>query len=214
MVENVGSDLAETEKPELAEHEESAKRRQIMEGAREVFLAQGFDAASMGRSHARLRSRKGRFTFTSTYSRPLLMGSAGRRRKPCFPSIQLITTSKLCSPGLAAALSNSCAAQEPFRCCAQSSPSRIVCQRSAGSSTKRVLRRGYEALSLSRESGRWRYLAIEDCEVAAAQFLDSCVATILKPLLFNASEAPRDERIDHVVGIAVCTFLAAYRPVA
>src|ERR1700704_1989558 len=48
MVENVGLDLAETEKPELTEHEESAKRRQIMEGAREVFLAQGFDAASMG----------------------------------------------------------------------------------------------------------------------------------------------------------------------
>src|ERR1700732_4979446 len=48
MVENVASDLAETEKPELAEHEESAKRRQIMEGAREVFLAMGFDAASMG----------------------------------------------------------------------------------------------------------------------------------------------------------------------
>src|ERR1700730_2819833 len=38
-------------------------------------------------------------------------------------------------------------------------------------------------------------LTIEDCEVAAAQFLDSCVATILKPLLFNASEAPSDERI-------------------
>jgi hypothetical protein len=54
-------------------------------------------------------------------------------------------------------------------------------------------------------------LTIEDCEVAAAQFLDSCVATILKPLLFNASEAPSDGRIDHVVGIAVRTFLAAYR---
>jgi AefR-like transcriptional repressor, C-terminal domain len=43
---------------------------------------------------------------------------------------------------------------------------------------------------------------------------DCCVATILKPLLFNASEAPRDERINHMVGIAVRTFLAAYRPVA
>jgi hypothetical protein len=40
------------------------------------------------------------------------------------------------------------------------------------------------------------------------------VATILKPLLFNASEAPSDERIGHVVRIAVRTFLAAYRPVA
>src|SRR5712675_814610 len=28
--------------------EDSAKRRQIVEGARQVFLAQGFDAASMG----------------------------------------------------------------------------------------------------------------------------------------------------------------------
>jgi hypothetical protein len=57
-------------------------------------------------------------------------------------------------------------------------------------------------------------LTIEDCEIAAAQFLDSCVATILKPLLFNAGEAPSDARIDHVVGIAVRTFLAAFRRVA
>jgi hypothetical protein len=28
--------------------------------------------------------------------------------------------------------------------------------------------------------------------IAAAQFLDACVATILKPLLFNASDAPID----------------------
>ena len=57
-------------------------------------------------------------------------------------------------------------------------------------------------------------LTIEDCEVAAAQFLESCVATILKPLLFNAGDAPAEERINHVVGIAVRTFLAAYRRVA
>src|SRR5262245_63510615 len=35
--------LGPTETPEV-----SAKRRQIMEGARKLFLAQGFDAASMG----------------------------------------------------------------------------------------------------------------------------------------------------------------------
>ncbi|MFZ3326096.1 MAG: TetR/AcrR family transcriptional regulator C-terminal domain-containing protein, partial [Methylocella sp.] len=57
-------------------------------------------------------------------------------------------------------------------------------------------------------------LTIEDCEVAAAQFLDSCHATILRSLLFNAGEAPSDERINHVVGIAVRSFLAAYRRVA
>src|SRR5262245_6222598 len=54
-------------------------------------------------------------------------------------------------------------------------------------------------------------LAIEDCELAAAQFLDSCQSTTFKPMLFNASERPSDERIDHVVTTAVRTFLAAYR---
>ena len=54
-------------------------------------------------------------------------------------------------------------------------------------------------------------LAIEDCEVAAAQFIDSCQSTLFKPLIFNFGEPPTDERIRHVVGIAVRTFLAAYR---
>jgi hypothetical protein len=53
-------------------------------------------------------------------------------------------------------------------------------------------------------------LTIEDCEVAAAQFLDSCRATIFMPMLLNAGDAPTDERRNHVVGIAVRTFLAAY----
>src|SRR5262249_13172457 len=57
-------------------------------------------------------------------------------------------------------------------------------------------------------------LTIEDCDLAAAQFLESCSATIFKPLLFNATEPPSEERIHYVVGIAVRTFLAAYRRTA
>src|SRR5215471_2231261 len=34
-------------KPAVQPSEDSAKRRQIVEGARKIFLAQGFDAASM-----------------------------------------------------------------------------------------------------------------------------------------------------------------------
>jgi hypothetical protein len=55
------------------------------------------------------------------------------------------------------------------------------------------------------------YLAIDDCEVAAAQFLESCRATIFKRLLFNTGDVPTEAHIAHVVGIAVRTFLAAYR---
>jgi hypothetical protein len=54
-------------------------------------------------------------------------------------------------------------------------------------------------------------LAIEDCEVAAAQFIEACHATMFKPVLFNFAPPPTPERIAHVVGIAVRTFLAAYR---
>jgi AcrR family transcriptional regulator len=53
-------------------------------------------------------------------------------------------------------------------------------------------------------------LAIDDCEVAAAQFIDACGSTVLKQLLFNARPVPRDEYIDHVVGMAVRVFMAAY----
>src|ERR1700738_3623642 len=41
-------DLVESKGAAPAERADTAKRRQIMDGARAVFLAQGFDAASMG----------------------------------------------------------------------------------------------------------------------------------------------------------------------
>jgi AcrR family transcriptional regulator len=54
-------------------------------------------------------------------------------------------------------------------------------------------------------------LVVDDCVIAAAQFLDACQSTLFKPLLFNAGEAPTEARVKHVVGIAVRTFLAAYK---
>jgi hypothetical protein len=54
-------------------------------------------------------------------------------------------------------------------------------------------------------------LAVSDCEVAAAQFMESCHAMLFKPIVFNFAPAPSPEQIDRVVGIAVSTFMAAYR---
>ena len=39
-------------------------------------------------------------------------------------------------------------------------------------------------------------LAVEDGEIAAAQFLDACQSTLFKPVLFNFAEPPAPERID------------------
>ena len=53
-------------------------------------------------------------------------------------------------------------------------------------------------------------LVMEDPEVAAAQFMESCHATMLKPMMLNFAPPPTPERIEYVVRIAVKTFMAAY----
>jgi hypothetical protein len=53
-------------------------------------------------------------------------------------------------------------------------------------------------------------LEIEDCEVAAAQFMESCQTAMREPMMLNFVPSPAPERIRHVVRIAVKVFMAAY----
>ena len=66
------------------------------------------------------------------------------------------------------------------------------------------------ARRLSEGTDRAGVLKVDDREVAAAQFLDACQATLFKPVLFNFAPPPSPERVDYVIGIAVRTFMAAY----
>jgi hypothetical protein len=54
-------------------------------------------------------------------------------------------------------------------------------------------------------------LEIEDSELAAAQFMQICQATLFQPFIFQASPAPSAERIARVVESATRMFLAAYQ---
>jgi AcrR family transcriptional regulator len=54
-------------------------------------------------------------------------------------------------------------------------------------------------------------LAIEDCELAATQFMQLCQATLFLPFVFQAAPAPSAERIAEVVESATRMFLAAYQ---
>ena len=54
-------------------------------------------------------------------------------------------------------------------------------------------------------------LAIEDCGLAAAQFMQMCQATLFLPFVFQAAPSPSVERIAQVVDSATRMFLAAYR---
>jgi AcrR family transcriptional regulator len=53
-------------------------------------------------------------------------------------------------------------------------------------------------------------IAVDDCELAAAQFLDACQSMLFKPVLFNFREAPNRDAIAYVVSTAVRNFLRAY----
>ena len=55
------------------------------------------------------------------------------------------------------------------------------------------------------------HLAIDDCGLAAAQFLQMCQATLFLPFVFQAEPAPSAERIARVVDSATRIFLQTYR---
>jgi hypothetical protein len=54
-------------------------------------------------------------------------------------------------------------------------------------------------------------LAIDDCKLAAEQFMLTCQASLFLPFIFQAASAPSAERIAEVVESATRIFLAAYR---
>ena len=59
-----------------------------------------------------------------------------------------------------------------------------------------------------------RVLDIEDCALAAHQFLDLAQAGIIKPVLYGTEATPSATKIDRTVESAVRVFLSAYRPPA
>jgi AcrR family transcriptional regulator len=219
MVKDVISDRAETEKPDAPAQQDSAKRRQIMDGARDVFLAQGFDAASMGEIARKAGVSKGTLYVYFDSKEQLFEAIA---HEACGAQAEGVFSLDPADHDVEAVLTRLGRSYAKFQCRPGAmSPLRTVI--SISERMPEIGRKFYETGPAEGVAKVRHYLegqvaagilAIEDCEVAAAQFLDSCVATIRKPLLYNAGEAPSDERIDHVVGIAVRTFLAAYRRVA
>jgi len=197
--------------------EQSAKRRQIIEGARALFLAQGFDAASMDAIARKAGVSKGTlyvyFDSKEQLFEAIVEDERGAQAEQVFSldsndhDVTVVLTRLgtafvrfLCQPA-------SCSAIRTVTAIAERMPE--------------LGRKFYEFgpmcgidrlaayLKAQCEAG---VLAIDDCEIAAAQFLDACQSTMFKPVLFGATEPPSDERVQKVVGTAVRTFLAAYKP--
>jgi len=199
----------------LVADEDSSKRRQILEGARKLFLDMGFDGASMGEIARAAGVSKGTlyvyFADKNRLFEAIVEQECLEQGKVAFnfdPARDVTTTlmdfgqayiQLLCRPGVGSATRTVMAIAERM---------------------PEVGRRFYEnviALTIGRLAAYLGArvaagdLAIEDCELAATQFMQMCQATLFQPFIFQAAPAPSAARIAHVVESATRMFLAAYQ---
>jgi AcrR family transcriptional regulator len=195
------------------------KRRQILEGARRMFLAQGFDAASMGAIARDAGVSKGTLYVYFKSKEELFEAIV---EEQCRAEAEQIFTLDRQAP-IASELQRVGEELTRFLC----RPDGVPSLRTIIAIADRMPEVGAQFYASGPASGIGslkRYLedkiaagALEphDSEVAAAQFIDACVSTTFKPMLFNAAGPPAEARISHVVAMAVKAFLAAYqRPAA
>lgn len=195
--------------------DDSTKRRQIVEGARKVFIANGFDAASMSEIAKAAGVSKGTLYVYFKDKDELFKAIV---EIECVFQAENIFEFDVSDPNVAATLTRVGIAFVQALCAPKrQSPIRTVI--AIAERMPDIGRTFYEAgpavgiaklrayLDAQVAAGR---LAIADSEIAAAQFIESCHATLFKPVLFNFAPPPTPERIAHVVTIAVTTFMAAY----
>ena len=200
--------------PDATEH--SAKRRQIIDGARAVFLAQGFDAASMGEIARAAGVSKGTLYVYFDNKEELFEAIV---HEQCQVQAEGLFDLDTADPDVETVLMRLGTNFVRFLCePGKASPLRTVI--AIADRMPEIGKKFYEAGPCSGIGKLASYIeaqvaagviAVDDCEVAAAQFLDACQSTLFKPVLFNFAPPPSPERIEHVVRIAVRTFLAAYR---
>jgi len=195
--------------------EDNSKRRQILDGARKVFMDLGFDGASMGEIARSAGVSKGTlyvyFADKNQLFEAIVEEEALEQGKAAFnfdPARDVTTTlmdfgqayiQLLCRPGGGSALRTVMAIAERMP---------EVGRRFYNNVIARTIARFAAYLEAHVQSGD---LAIADCELAATQFMQMCQASLFMPFVFQAAPAPSAERIAQVVESATRIFLAGYR---
>jgi AcrR family transcriptional regulator len=198
----------------LAGEEDSSKRRQILDGARKVFLNLGFDGASMGEIARACGVSKGTlyvyFADKNRLFEAIVEEESLEQGKIAFnldPARDAETTLRefgrayvqvLCRPGGGSAIRTVMAIAERMP---------EVGRRFYEHVLDHTINRLAAYLRVHVKSGD---LEINDCQLAATQFMQMCQASLFLPFVFQAAPAPSPERIDEVVDSATRMFLAAY----
>ncbi len=194
--------------------EDSAKRRQILDGARAVFLDLGFDGASMGEIARAAGVSKGTLyvyfadksrLFEAIVERENL--EQGRLAFNFDPARDVETTLKdfgtayiqlLCRPGGGSAIRTVMAIAERMPDVGRRFYEQVI---------EMTINRFKDYLDVHIASGE---LAIDDSHLAASQFMQMCQSTLFQPFIFQAAPAPSGEQIANVVDSATRIFLTAY----
>jgi AcrR family transcriptional regulator len=194
--------------------EDTSKRRQILDGASKVFMDLGFDGASMGEIARAAGVSKGTlyvyFADKNRLFEAIVEEEMIEQSKLAFnfdSAREVSTTLRefgqayiqlLCRPGGGSAIRTVMAIAERMPEVGR----RFYAQ---------VLEKTIERLAVYLEAHvKTGELAIDDCQLAASQFMLTCQASLFLPLIFQAAPPPSVERMTQVVESAARMFLAAY----
>jgi AcrR family transcriptional regulator len=200
---------------DIVTEEDSSKRRQILDGARKVFMDLGFDGASMNEIARSAGVSKGTlyvyFADKNRLFEAIVEQEAFEQGKVVFnldPARDAETTLRefgrsymelLCRPGGGSWIRTVMAIAERMP---------DVGRRYYANVLEKAVNRLADYLRAHVGPGD---LAIDDCQLAASQFMEVCKASLFLPFVFQAAPAPSPERIDEVVDSATRMFMAAYR---
>lgn len=205
---------ADRQSHQTVSDEDSSKRRQILDGARKVFMDLGFDGASMGEIARSAGVSKGTlyvyFADKNHLFEAIVEQEARQRSEVAFnfnPEREVTTTlrefgetwiSYVCRPGGGSSIRTVMAIAERMP---------DVGRRYYEQVLESLINRLAVYLEARTKLGDLR---IDDCKMAASQFQLMCQASLFLPYIFQASPPPSAERISEVVESAIRMFLAAY----
>ena len=202
---------------ELAPGQDPKKRRQILEGARKVFHDKGFDGASMNDIARVAGVSKGTlYVYFENKERLFFDLIAEEKRADLWPIVSLDPEDH----DIASVLNRF--GQEFLRLLSR--PYYIKAMRTVFSIVERMPEIGADYYSRGPQVCMEKLAAylqaqanagvveIEDCQLAAQQFMDLSQSGLLRRLLFNAAPTPSEAEIALQVSRAVTFFLKVYKP--
>jgi AcrR family transcriptional regulator len=198
--------------------EDSSKRRQILDGARKVFMDLGFDGASMGEIARAAGVSKGTLyvyfadkcgLFESIVEEEKIEQSKSafnfdpdRNVDTTLPEFGRAYISMLCRPGGGSAIRTVMAIAERMPEVGSRFYTNVIAM---------TVDRFAAYLEARARLGE---LVIDDYQLAAWQFMQMCQATLFQAFIFQAKPSPSPDQIAKVVDSATRVFFAAYRPKA